>query len=167
MRLPAALIALLLLPATAGAATVDSGTITVGEGVNGATLGMKRSEVVRTLGEPADENTHGVMSYQRLGDDGILDVYRDPKRVRLFIVSFVASGDWQLADGNLIFKRGGIDRLYDSYGKRVKKRPDRVTGSLYYTIRGHFKGRRVETAFQVDRYSRSKAHVLDVYINYR
>jgi hypothetical protein len=173
MTARATLIALLLLPllpsATASAATIDSGEIVVNEGVNGATLGMKRGQVINALGKPVDENANGVMSYQdfREPGGGIFDVYRDPRRVRLFIVAFPRSGAWRLQDGNRIFKHGGIKRLYDTYGSRVSKRADKEDGSLYYVIKGRFGGRPVETAFLVDRFSKTGSHVLDVYINYR
>ena len=72
-----------------------------------------------------------------------------------------------LADGNKIFKRGAIKRLYDHYGERVHKVRVMEDGSLYYEIRGRFQGRKVRTSFQVDRFSKSRAHVLDVFIAYR
>ena len=166
MTLRAAAVALLLLPATAGATTIDAGTITVGKGVNGAELGMKRGQVIEALGTPLDENANGVMSYQPYNGRGILDVYRDPKRVRMFVVSFVRSSQWRLQDGNRIFTRGAIGRVYRHYGRRVRTREDE-TGSLYYYVRSRLRGRRVETAFLVDRFGRRKAQVLDVFINLR
>jgi hypothetical protein len=157
------------VPAHAG--KISSGTITVGQGANGATLGMTKQQVIDHLGRPLDENPQGVLSYQPfLGhSDGIFDVYRGGagKTVDLFIISFPDSGKWVLDDGNKIFKAGAIKRLYDHYGSRVHKVNAREDGSLYYTVRGRFQGKKVKTAFQVDRFSKTKAKVLDVFISYR
>jgi hypothetical protein len=156
-------------PAHAG--RIDSGVIKVGRGPAGATLGMTRAQVVAALGDPVDENTNGVMSYQPFDTDdaGIFDVYRNHPgndRVRLFILSFVGSTGWTLGEGNHIFRKGAIKRLYRHYGSRVHKRDVPEDGSKYYVIRGHFHGRKVETAFQVTRFSRAKAKVLDVYVSF-
>jgi hypothetical protein len=82
----------------------------------------------------------------------------------MFILAFPNSRDWTLADGNHIFRRGAIRRLYQHYGARVHKRDVPEDGSKYYYVRGRFRGRTVETSFQVTRFSRAKAKVLDVYI---
>ena len=56
--------------APAQAQRIDTGEIVVGQGVNGATLGMTRGQVIDELGTPAEENAQGVMSYQRLDHQG-------------------------------------------------------------------------------------------------
>jgi hypothetical protein len=156
-------------PAEAG--KISSGEIVVGQGANGATLGMTRAEVVGALGQPLDENPQGVLSYQPFTASaaGIFDIYRggEGKTVDLFVISFPGSAKWTLDDGNKIFKRGAIKRLYAEYGDRVRKRNVKDDGSLYYVIRGRFAGRPVETAFLVDKFSEADAHVLDVFISIR
>jgi len=160
----------LLLAAPAWAGKINAGEIVVGRGANGATLGMTRAEVVGALGTPLDENLNGVMSYQPSSSaaEGIFDVYRTDKTgpVRMFIISFPNNGKWTLDDGNKIFRRGAIQRLYDTYGDRVHKRTDVEDGSKNLFIRGRFHGRRVRTEFLVDRYSKTKGKVLDVFILY-
>jgi hypothetical protein len=143
---------------------IDHGTITVGRGAAGARLDMTREQVVAQLGRPLAENDNGVMSYQR-PRVGILDVYRygDTKRVRMFIVSFQGRA-WKLRDGNPIFAKGGIDRLYDHYGRRVRRFRDPRTGDTYYIIRSTYRGRPVETKFEVNRLSRKTALVRNIFI---
>lgn len=150
-------------------APISHGTITVDRGIAGARLGMTRAQVVSHLGKPLDENGNGVMSYEPDSTaKGIFDVYRaqDTGRVRLFILAGMKGTAWRLGDGNAIFAKGGIDRLYKHFGRRVHRLDDKSDGSLYYYVNGRYKGRKVQTSFQVDRFSRAKARVLDVYVTF-
>jgi hypothetical protein len=105
------------------------------------------------------------MSYQR-PRVGIFDVYRygDTGRVRMFILSFRQGRAWKLRDGNPIFAKGGIDRLYRHYGTRVKAMRDPRTGDPYYLLRTRFRHRPVETRFDVSRLSRKRALVRNILI---
>jgi len=67
------------------------------------------------------------------------------------------------ADGNAIFARRSIARLYKHYGTRVRRAHD-DTGDRWYFIKSRYHHRPVETQFHVDRFSRKKARVLDVFI---
>ena len=102
--------------ARATAATVvDSGTIVVGRGAGGARLDMTRAQVVAKLGKPESANQNGVLSYQPDGADAIFDVYRHlaaPKHVRMFILAGFKGSSWRLKDGNAIFAKRAIVRLY-------------------------------------------------------
>jgi hypothetical protein len=156
--------AMLGLAALAGA--VDHGTIVVGRGAAGARLDMTRAQVVHKLGKPLSTNANGLMSYQPDGADAIFDVYRhlDNKRVRMFILAGFHGQSWKLADGNAIFARRSIARLYRRFGKRVHKVHDTMTDDRMYVIKSRYKHRPVETQFLVDRFSRKKARVLDVFL---
>jgi hypothetical protein len=155
--------AMLGLAALAGA--VDHGTIVVGRGAAGARLDMTRAQVVDALGKPLSQNANGLMSYQPDGADAIFDVYRnlDNKRVRMFILAGFHGQSWKLGDGNAIFARRSIARLYKHYGRRVHRVTD-STGDRMYVIKSRYKHRPVETQFLVDRFSRRKARVLDVFL---
>lgn len=158
-------IALAAAPA-AHATVVNRGTIVVGRGAGGARLDMTRAQVVAKLGQPESENGNGVLSYQPDGADKIFDVYRHlaaPKHVRMFILAGYRGRSWKLADGNAIFARRAITRLYRHYGKRVHRVRDN-TGDKLYVIKSRYHHRPVETQFLVDRFSRTKARVLDVFI---
>ena len=163
MRLLALTLAAALAPA-AHAGEIDHGTITVGRGVRGAKLDMTRTQVVDKLGRPIAANGPGVMSYLR-PSNGIFDVYRyrDTKRVRMFIVSARGRG-FKLRDGNHVFVRGAIDRLYDHYGSRVRPFRDPVNGDSFYVIDSRYHGRPVETRFEVNRLSRKRALVRNLII---
>jgi hypothetical protein len=159
-------LAALLGPAAAQAKPVTGGTIVVGRGAAGARLDMTRAQVIDKLGAPADENGNGVMFYEPDGSDRIFDVYRHldpPKHVRMFIIAGFKGQSFKLADGNAIFARRSIARLYKHYGIRVRKAHD-DTGDRWYFIKSRYHHRPVETQFHVDRFSRKKARVLDVFI---
>jgi hypothetical protein len=148
------------------ALAVNHGTITVGRGAAGARLDMTHAQVVAKLGAPLAENGNGVMSYQPDSASSIFDVYRylqRPKHVRMFILAGFKGRSWKLRDGNAIFARHSIARLYKHYGKRVHRASD-DTGDRWYVIKSRFHHRPVSTEFHVDRFSRSKARVLDVFI---
>jgi hypothetical protein len=160
---------MLALALAALVAPISHGTITVNRGIAGARLGMTRAQVVSHLGKPLSENGNGVMSYEPDSTDkGIFDVYRaqDTGRVRLFILAGMKGTAWKLRDGNPIFAKAGIARLYAHFGTRVHKLNDQGDGSLYYYVNGRYRGRKVRTSFQVDRFSRTQARVLDVYVSF-
>jgi hypothetical protein len=122
--------------------------------------------VIAKLGTPESENGNGVMFYEPDGADHIFDVYRDldpPKHVRMFIIAGYQGKSWKLADGNAIFAKRSIARLYAHYGNRIHKHHDN-TGDRWYTIKSRYHHRPVATEFHVDRFSRTKARVLDVFI---
>jgi hypothetical protein len=151
---------------SAQAAAIDHGRITVGRGAAGARLDMTRAQVIHKLGVPVAENANGLMSYQPDGASGIFDVYRylDTKRVRMFVLAGFHGRSWRLADGNAIFARRSIARLYRHYGTRVHRVHDATTDDRTYVIKSTYRHRPVETQFLVDRFSRTKARVLDVFI---
>jgi hypothetical protein len=156
----------LAIAAPAQATVVDSGTIVVGRGAGGARLDMTRAQVVAKLGKPESANQNGVLSYQPDGADAIFDVYRHlaaPKHVRMFILAGFKGSSWRLKDGNAIFAKRAIVRLYRHYGKRVHRVTDE-TGSQLYVIKSRYHHRPVETQFLVDRFGRKRARVLDVFI---
>ena len=164
----ALVLALVAWHAPPARAAIDQGTITVGRGAGGARLDMSRDQVIAELGAPVRENANGVMSYQPDLESAtsLFDIYRhgDTGRVRMFILAGFRGGGWKLRDGNAIFARGAIDRLYRHYGRRVRREHDRVIGERRYVIRSRYLDRPVETQFLVDRFSRKKARVLDVII---
>lgn len=153
--------------ASARAATaVNSGTIVVGRGAAGARLDMTRKQVIARLGTPESQNGNGVLSYQPDDADRIFDVYRHldpPKHVRMFILAGFHGASWRLKDGNAIFAKRSIARLYRHYGKRVRRVTDE-TGNRLYVIKSRYHHRPVETQFLVDRFGRKRARVLDVFI---
>lgn len=156
----------LAIAAPAQATVVDSGTIVVGRGAAGARLDMTRAQVVAKLGTPESANQNGVLSYQPDGADAIFDVYRHlaaPKHVRMFILAGFKGSSWRLKDGNAIFAKRAIVRLYRHYGKRVHRVTDE-TGSQLYVIKSRYHHRPVETQFLVDRFGHKRARVLDVFI---
>ena len=159
-------LALLVTPAPAHAEPVTHGTIVVGRGAAGARLDMTRTQVIAKLGAPEDENGNGVLFYEPDSANRIFDVYRDldpPKHVRMFIIAGFHGQSFKLADGNAIFARRSIARLYKHYGTRVRRAHD-DTGDRWYFIKSRYHHRPVETQFHVDRFSRKKARVLDVFI---
>jgi hypothetical protein len=162
-----AIVGLLAMAPAASATEVTHGTIMVGRGAAGARLDMTRSQVVAKLGTPEAENDNGVLFYESETSSHIFDVYRElapPNRVRMFVIAGFRGGAWKLADGNAIFARHAIDRLYRHYHKRVHRRYDPVTGERSYVIKTRYHHRRVETSFQVDRFGRKRARVLDAFI---
>jgi hypothetical protein len=167
MRCLLATIAVLAaVAAPAQAKEITHGTIVVGKGAAGARLDMTRAQVIARLGAPEDENGNGVLFYEADGSDHIFDVYRHldpPRHVRQFIIAGFHGKSWKLADGNAIFARRAIARLYEHYGTRVSKHHDN-TGDRWYTIKSRYHHRPVETQFHVDRFSRTKARVLDVFL---
>ncbi len=161
--------AALLVPAAATAKPITKGVITVGQGVNGATLGMNRAQVVAKLGKPLDENPQGVMSYANTVSSGnIFDVYRQNKtpagRVRLFIISYPGKSGFTLQDGNHVFANGGMARVMNRYGKKLTFVDDPANGPVY-ELTTRLNGRKVLTDFQVDKKGKD-AHVLDIDILY-
>lgn len=155
----------LAVASSARAAAIDHGTITVGRGVAGARIDMTRAQVIAKLGAPV--STPGqVLSYEPESAAGIFDLYLAAnRRVRQIILAgFTGSKAWTLADGNAIFARGAIDRLYRRYGRRVHRIHERLIDERRYVIRSRYHGRPVETRFLVDRFSRTRAQVLDVSI---
>jgi hypothetical protein len=159
-------LAMLIAPAAAQATPVTGGTIVVGRGAAGARLDMTRAQVMAKLGAPEDENGNGVLFYEPDGSNRIFDVYRHldpPKHVRMFIIAGFHGQSFKLADGNAIFARRSIARLYKHYGKRVHRAHD-DTGDRWYFIKSRYHHRPVRTEFHVDRFSRKKARVLDVFI---
>ena len=108
-------LAALLTAAPAHAGPVTHGTIVVGRGAAGARLDMTRAQVIAKLCAPEDENGNGVLFYEPDSANRIFDVYRDldpPKHVRMFIIAGFHGQSFKLADGNAIFARRSIARLY-------------------------------------------------------
>jgi hypothetical protein len=155
------------LAAPAQAKEVTHGTIVVGRGAAGARLDMTRAQVIDKLGAPESENGNGVMVYEKDGSSHIFDVYRHldpPKHVRMFIIAGFHGRSWKLRDGNAVFARHAIARLYAHYGKRVHRVHDVTSDDRYYTIKSRYRHRPVETQFHVDRFGRNRARVLDVFL---
>lgn len=125
---------------------------------------MTRAQVIARLGAPVSEG--GALAYQPESGRGQFDVYlADNGRVRMIsLAGFTGSRAWKLTDGNAIFTRGAIDRVYRRYGRRVRRVHDRRIDERRYVIRSRYHGRPVETQFIVDRFSRTGAQVLDVVI---
>jgi hypothetical protein len=150
---------------TASARSINGATLVVGRGANGARLDMTRQQVLARLGTwPSGKSA---LSYLR-PSDGIFDVYRYPDagRVRMFIFSFgppFHRRAWRLRDGNRIFTKGGIDRLYRHYGRRVHRWINPETGDRNYVICSRYHHRPVRTEFLVGRFSRDRL-VADVTI---
>jgi hypothetical protein len=141
------------------ARTITGGTITVGRGADGVTLGMTRAQTIHRLGRPVAENQNGVMSYG--GAQNIFDIYRKfTRRVRQFVI---AQGSFRLSDGNRIFAPGGLRRLKRRYGQRLKFHTFE-DGSPYYEVVTHLNGRKVLNDFETDRRSIRTGRVLDVFI---
>jgi hypothetical protein len=166
MRSLLAIVLVLAFAAPAQATDITHGTIVVGRGAAGARLDMTRAQVVAKLGKPESVNGNGVLFYEPDGADHIFDVYRDlsaPKHVRQFILAGYHGKSFKLADGNAIFAKRAIARLYAHYGTRVTKHHD-DTGDRWYTIKSRYHHRPVATEFHVDRFSRTRARVLDVFI---
>ncbi len=134
---------------------IYGGTIVVGRGVAGATLGMTRAQVIARLGRPLQER--GVMSYEnlppgRIGPNtphGIFDFYLTKGRVRMIAIS--PHPGWRLANGIHIFARGAIARLMHRYGSSLKS--TRVEdGERAYRITERYLGRTVWTEFYVEHF---------------
>jgi hypothetical protein len=145
---------------TASSRPINGATITVGRGANGARLDMTRRQLVAQLGPPVWHSGAGVLSYLRPAD-GIFDVYRysDTGRARMFVFSAGPPSHrpaWRLRDGNRIFTKGGIDRVYRHYGRRVHRWINPETGDSNYVICGRYHHRPVRTEFLVGRFSRNR-----------
>jgi hypothetical protein len=157
--LAGALSAVVLSGAPAAAAKpITHGIIKVGRGASGAALGMTRQQLIDVLGHPVAENQNGVLSFAR--DPTIFDIYlKLTGHAQQFVI---AGGDFKLSDGNAIFARGGLRRLSNHYGGRLKfHRFD--DGSPYYEIVTRFHGRKVLNDFPTTRKGLG-ARVLDVFI---
>ena len=165
----AAAATLAALPAQAAAKPITSAVITVGQGANGAQLGMSRQQVVQALGKPVSETKFGAMSYEPISANTIFDVYRDGgasgTHVRMFIISDPGKSRFKLQDGNAVFANGGMRRVFNHYGSHLRFHNSVQTGP-YYELSSKFHSRKVLTQFEVDRQSRN-AHVLDVTILFR
>jgi hypothetical protein len=156
------------LPASAAARTITSGTITVGHGANGVELGATRAQVVHELGRPNSENQFGTMSYGSEKANTLFDIYRTSAAasgtVRQFVIASPGNQAFKLQDGNKVFTRGGLRRVYRHYGRRLKfHRFD--DGTPYYEIVSRLHSRKVLNDFETDRHSLD-ARVLDVFIVY-
>jgi len=113
--------------ACASAQAMKPVTITVGQGAGGAKLDMTRAQVVARLGPPVGHNLQGVLSYRHASQ--------------------------RLGDGNRIFTKGAIDRLYRHCGKRVHRWRIPETGEPNYVICSPYRGHPVRTEFLVGRFS--------------
>jgi hypothetical protein len=152
--------------APAGATVIDHGTITVNQGVNGATIGMTRSQVIDTLGKPEYTNANGLLEYSDpVEDGGIFDIFLGRKSHRVNGIQIAYEGGWKLDDGNRVFKRGAVRRLFRHYGSRVRRNPV-YQGTRSYSINGRFHGRKVSTTLSVTKYRRS-ARALEVFVGVR
>jgi hypothetical protein len=155
--------AALCTPASASAHPVTGGTITIGHGAAGVTLGESRQDVLAKLGQPVMENKLGVMSYAN--DPLIFDLYRKgTKYIQQFVIAVgpKKTGAFKLSDGNHIFKKGGLKRLSQRYGSKLKSKTF-DDGSPYYEIVTKLNGRKVLNDFPTDRKG-INARVLDVFI---
>jgi hypothetical protein len=154
--------------APASAHAITSGVITVGVGAAGVELGMTRGQVIAAAGQPLYENHFGYMQYTRDSSMKIFGVYRDGTghsgRVHLLIIAAPGSADFKLADGNEVFTRGGLRRVAQHYGNRLRFHNDRDNGP-YYEIVSHREGMRILTDFTVGSHSLS-SRVHDVSILY-
>jgi hypothetical protein len=152
---------------------IPGGTIVVGHGIAGATLGMSRATLLKALAvKPTQDDFPGLSWYRDTNDpyaDAIfnVDLSRRNRRVRLIEASGYVGDQMTLTDGNPVFRTGGIVRLYERFGSRVhpfvESEPD--VDLRGYIIRSRLLGRPVETLFatQTTR-SRAKAVVYDVYV---
>jgi hypothetical protein len=156
------------LPAGATAKTITSGTITVGHGAHGVELGATRAQVIQHLGRPNSENQFGTLSYGSERANTIFDVYRtsvaSSGTVRQFVIASPGNKAFKLQDGNKVFTRGGLRRVYGHYGRRLKFHTF-DDGTPYYEIVSRLHRKKVLTDFETDRHSLD-ARVLDVFIVY-
>ena len=137
--------------APASASIVRGGTIDVGRGAAGARLGMGRSEVLLWLGLPTKESASS-LSYG--GPAGTLTLHEATDDALVDRISITSRGRaWRLRGGNPVFIRGGIAGILRRYGNRVRPLRDPTLGRAY-VIAGRYRGRRVRTAFVVDRFTR-------------
>jgi hypothetical protein len=166
MRRLAILICFLAAAPAAHAVTIKSGTITPGHGINGATLGMTRAQVIDHLGKPTYENHNGLMQYGP-DTDSIFDLFRGHKSHRLQMFQLDLHGSsFELADGNAIYTKGGLKRLFRHYHKRLHKNPI-YQGQKSYSLYGRFHGRKVVTVFGVTKYAAATGRVYEVFIGWR
>jgi hypothetical protein len=167
MRKALLVAALAAVPAApAGATVIDHGTITANQGVNGATIGMTRAQVVDTLGRPEYTNPNGLLEYSDPEANGdILDIFLGRKSHRVNGIQVAYEEGFKLEDGNRVFRRGAVRRLFRTFGGRVHRDPIHQ-GTRSYSINGRFRGRKVSTTFSVPRYRRSAA-ALEVFVGVR
>lgn len=165
LALAAALAAVLALPAAAQARGCTSGKIHIGKGVGKLRLGNTRAQVTAQLGTPYYENANGYMQYAPDSFAGLCDVYRasgsHSSRIRMFGVS---GSKFVLSNGIHIFAAGGLRKLADKFGSRLKYEPTE-DGEPQYVIHSHYNGRAVLTSFTPSRHSLN-ARVSDVFILY-
>jgi hypothetical protein len=166
MRKAPLLAALAALPAAPAQATlIDHGTITVNQGVNRATVGMTRAQVVDVLGRPEYTNANGLLEYSDPTEGQIFDIFLGRRSHRVNGIQIAYPGGFKLQDGNRIFKRGAVRRLFHTYGARVHPNPI-SQGTRSYSVNGRFHGRKVSTTFSVTKYRRS-ARALEVFVGVR
>ncbi|MEA2178823.1 MAG: hypothetical protein QOG77_2120 [Solirubrobacteraceae bacterium] len=165
-RLSLSLLAVVALAPTAHATTIKSGTITPGRGLNGATLGMTRAEVIDQLGKPSYTNANGLLEYSSPSAD-IFDLFLGHRSDKLNLLQLAMHGSkFKLADGNAVYAKGGLKRLFRHYHKRLHKNPY-YQGERSYSLYGKFHGRKVVTVFSVTKYAAATGRVYQVVIAYR
>jgi hypothetical protein len=164
----AALVALVLAAAVAvvpGTArgTVSKGTIRVGEGGAGVTLGMTRAQVVARLGKPRYQNRNGFLEYARFPNafDVYLDIGTTPQRVRLIGIS---GERFCFSKRFCMYDKGAVGKLRARYGDalRVVTLED---GERIYRLSGTFRGCPTFTDFTPARF-RASARILMVFIGF-
>jgi hypothetical protein len=145
-----AALSLLVAPTLAGATVQTGGTITIGQGINGVTLGMTRAQVIATLGTPVATTRYGYIGYGPKNFANLFDIYMShtgtPKRVETIDVS---GKGFKLADGIAIFVKGGLRKLAAQYGKRLTFHQNTTNSGPYFEIDSRFHGRKVATTFAV------------------
>jgi hypothetical protein len=161
-----AALSLLVAPTLAGATVQTGGTITVGQGINGVTLGMTRAQVIATLGTPVATTKYGYLGYGPKNFANLFDVYMShtgtPKRVYTMDVS---GKGFKLADGIAIFAKGGLRQLAAKYGKRLVFHQGDGNDGPFFEIDSRFHGKAVATTFATGG-SSLNGTVAQVFISY-
>ena len=125
-------------------AAVGSGTITVGKGAAGITLGMTKAQVVAKLGKPVYQNKNGYMQYAT-ASSVLFDVYLNTATNRVRLIG-ISGKRFCTAAGVCMFTNGALAKLKAQYGNALKH----VTledGEKVWQVNGTFGGRKVFTAF--------------------
>jgi hypothetical protein len=149
-------------------APITGGTVTLGVGGDGVTLGMTRAQVIARLGRPVYQNKNGYMQYGPKNTRDLFDVYRTGSRAGSRVHLMIISGQrrsFRMKNGTAIFAAGGLRRIAAEFGSRLQYE-NTVNNGASYQLHTTLHGRKVTTSLSVDKPVARGGHVIEVDIYY-